>query len=66
MDNPVKLGVIILAVLLVGSLAWSLLSWIAGAILGLGVKIAIVVAIALIVWGLVSGKALGGGRNRLP
>lgn len=62
MSSPLKMGVYLLvgvvALLIVAKLIASLLSWI--------LPLAVVVAIALVVYGLVSRKSLGGGGRRLP
>jgi hypothetical protein len=61
--NPIKLGVTIFVAVIAASIAWALL----GALLSFGFKVAVVAAIGLVIYGLVSGAtALGSGRGRLP
>jgi hypothetical protein len=61
--NPIRLGVTVF----VSAIAALVLFAIVGALLGLAVKIGILAAIALVVYGLLSGnKPLGSGRGRLP
>lgn len=66
MKDPLKLGLIILAVIILGGIAIRLLTGIIGFLWGMLVPIAVVAAIALIIYGLVTRKSLGGGRNSLP
>ncbi len=62
MSSPLKMGVYLLvgvvALLIIAKLIASLLSWI--------LPLAVVVAIALVVYGLVSRKSLGGSGRSLP
>ncbi len=67
MENPLRLGFMILAVAIGGAIAWKVLSWIVGGLLHLALTVGVVAAIGLIIYGLVSKKALGGGGSgRLP
>lgn len=62
-----KLGVTILALAIGGAIAWKVLSWIVGGLLHVALTVGVVAAIGLILYGLVSRKALGGGGSgRLP
>lgn len=61
--NPVKLGIGILAIIIIGSLVLRLTSL----LLAIAVPLGIIAGIGLIVYGLITGgKPLGGGRGRLP
>lgn len=66
MKDPLKLGLIILVVIILGGFAIKILSGLVGFLWGMLVPIAVVAAIALIIYGLVTRKSLGGGRNSLP
>jgi uncharacterized membrane protein len=60
MNKPLRIGISILVALILGGLIWSLL----GPLIALGLKIALIAAIGLIVYGLLTRKSLGGGRSR--
>ncbi len=62
MSGPLKLGLYLLAIVLAAVLAVKILS----VALGLLMPILIIAGIVLVVYGLVSRKALGGGRRTLP
>ncbi len=64
MSGSVKLGLIILAVVLLGGLAIQVVGWVIGGLLSLLVPVLVLGAIALVIYGLVGRKALGGGRRR--
>lgn len=66
MSGSIKLGLIIIAAVLVSGIVWRILAGIVGSLLGLVAPLAIVVGVGLIVYGLVNRKALGGGRRYLP
>jgi hypothetical protein len=67
MDNPLKLGLTILAAIVVGWLAFKLLTSILAFALSVAIPIAVIVGIALVIYGVASRKGLGGGsRHRLP
>ncbi len=60
MNKPLRIGISILAALILGGLLWSLL----GGLVMLGIKLALIIGIGLIVYGLLSRKSLGGGKSR--
>ena len=61
--NPIRLGV----TLIVGGIAAWIVFGLVGFVLHIAWKLAIVAAVVLVVYGLVSGnKPLGTGRGRLP
>lgn len=65
--NPVKLGLAILGIIILGSIALKIAGAVFGFLFGLLIPIAVLAAIGLILYGVFSGKALGsGGRGRLP
>lgn len=67
MDNPLKLGVTILALVIGGTIAWKILSGLVGWLFSVALTIGVVAAIGLILYGLVFRKAIGGGGSgRLP
>jgi hypothetical protein len=62
MSGSLKLGLYLLAAVLVISIGIKLL----GALLGMLMPFLILAGVALVIYGLVSRKALGGGRRTLP
>jgi hypothetical protein len=66
MKDPLKLGLTILAVIILGGIAIKLLGSILGFLWGILVPIAVIAGIGLVIYGLFSRKSLGGGRNSLP
>ncbi len=66
MKDPLKLGLTILAVVILGGLALKFVFSAVSFVWGLVVPIGIIAGIALVVYAVVSRKALGGKRNSLP
>ncbi len=62
MSPSVKLGLIIIATVLLAGIAISLVR----SLLGLLTPLAIVAGVGLILYGLINRKALGGGGRSLP
>lgn len=64
MSGSVKLGLILLAAVFAGWLVFKVVGVILGGILALLTPVLVIGAIALVLYGLVGRKALGGGRRR--
>lgn len=64
--SPVKLGAYLILGVIVIAFAIKIVTGVIGAILGLVIPLAIVGGIGLILYGLISGRPLGGGRRYLP
>ena len=65
MSNPIKVGLTIFAVAIAAVVLFNVL----GALLGLAFKLALIAAVGLVLWGVVSygAKALSGrNQHRLP
>jgi len=66
MSGTLKLGIILIVGVIVLGLAFKIVMGIVGQILSLIVPLAFVAGIGLILYALLSRKALGGGRRYLP
>lgn len=66
MSGTLKLGIILIVGVIVLGLAFKIVMGIVGQILGLIVPLAFVAGIGLILYAILSRKALGGGRRYLP
>lgn len=66
MSGTLKLGIILIVGVIVLGLAFNIVMGIVGKILGLLVPLAFVAGIGLILYAILSRKALGGGRRYLP
>ena len=66
MSGPLKLGIILIVGVVVLGLAFNIVVKLIGSLIGLLVPLALVAGIGLVLYGLLSRKALGGGRRYLP
>jgi hypothetical protein len=66
MSGTLKLGIILIVGVIVVGLAFNILVKLIGSIIGLLMPLAFVAGIGLILYALLSRKALGGGRRYLP
>ena len=64
--SPVKLGAYVILGVIAAWLAFGLVFKIVGGLLSIVFPLAIVGGVGLILYGLISGRALGGGRRYLP
>jgi hypothetical protein len=64
--SPVKLGVYVILGVIGVAIALRLITGMIGALLSLLLPIAVVGGIGLILYGVISGRPLGGGRRYLP
>ena len=64
--SPVKLGAYLILGVIAIALAVKIITGVFSAILGLVIPLAIVAGIGLILYGVISGRPLGGGRRYLP
>jgi hypothetical protein len=64
--SPVKLGAYLILGVIGIAIALKLITGMIGALLSLVLPIAVVAGIGLILYGVISGRPLGGGRRYLP
>ena len=64
--SPVKLGAYVILGVIAIAIAVKIITGAIAAVLGLIIPLAIVGGIGLILYGLISGRPLGGGRRYLP
>lgn len=66
MSGSLKLGLILIAVVLFGGLAFRIIGSLVAGIWGILVPILFVAGVGLVLYGLINRKALSGGRRYLP
>jgi hypothetical protein len=66
MSGPLKLGIILIVGVVVLGFAFKMVVSLIGGIIGLLMPLAFVAGVGLIIYALLSRKALGGGRRYLP